>query len=166
MIRLLGRVFAILVFTMIATSCALLGGSDDQEMKSKDFKFSSPASPYKKVSISSADYVYQSEKTGSTIAINSLCQKYSDVKLDNLKSNILVGVDNLKVDQERTVTFNDREGKRTIAYGSTDGVRIRVDILIFKKNNCTFDLAFISRPDLYMTEAKIFEDFLVGFKVP
>ncbi|MCC6276723.1 MAG: hypothetical protein IT289_02265 [Oligoflexia bacterium] len=163
--RVSAIIFMILTL-LLSSGCALLGGTDDAEVKASNIKFNPPSSPFKKVSVSSADHVFQSEKTGSTIAVNSLCQKYVDVKLTHLRDNILAGVEQLKTESETDITYNDREGKRVVALGTMDVIKVKVDLLIFKKNNCTFDLTYISRPEFYATEKRHFDDFLARFKVP
>lgn len=157
--------FVCLSFSL--SSCAILGGGDEEVgTKNKEVKYTPPQSPYRQVLISSADAVWQSGKTGSTIAINSLCNKYQDVSLDNLKKNILAGIENLKIEKTEKVTHSGREAERIIVKGTTDGVPISVSMLIFKKNGCTFDVAYISRTEVFSTELLLFEKFLTTVSVP
>jgi hypothetical protein len=158
----------ILICTMIISiaGCAILGTADDPVVKSSNAKFSAPDSPFEKSNVSSADQVWQSKKTGSTIAVNSMCQKYSDLSLKNLEQNILAGIENLKVIDDKTTNFDGREASRLLAEGTTDGVPIRIDLLIFKKNNCTYDLAYIAKPQNFHLEKPLFEKFLGDFHAP
>ncbi|MDZ4677645.1 MAG: hypothetical protein SGI74_09070 [Oligoflexia bacterium] len=156
----------ILILFLSTSGCAILGSNDDPAVKSVNTKFSPPDSPYEKSNVSSADQVWQSKKTGSTIAVNSMCQKYADLSLKNLEQNILTGIENLKVIEEQDTTFDEREASRILAEGTIDGVPIRIDLLIFKKNNCTYDLAYISRPQNFTVEKPIFEKFLSNFHAP
>ena len=157
---------ALLAFFAACLGCAILGSGEDPVKKNPDIKFDSPNKPYEKSHISSADHVWQSGLTGNTIAINSTCQQYNDLTLKNRQQNILAGIDNLKVQTDDTVTFDGREAQRIVSLGTADGVPISVDLIILKKNNCTFDIAYIARTKTYKEEHLTFEKFLTGFHVP
>jgi hypothetical protein len=150
-----------------AAGCAVLGGGDDDPgVKNKAKQYTPPSSPFEKVSVSSADEVWQSSDTGSTIAVNSLCRKYQDVSIERLRENILSGIDELKVETTEKGTFDGRDSERVTVSGKTDGIPVTVSILIFKKNGCTYDLAYISRKQNFEKELQLFESFLKGFHVP
>jgi hypothetical protein len=146
--------------------CALLGSDDDPVQKNTAIKLEVPPTPWREVHISSADRVWQSTETGNTIAINSMCQRYSDLSLKKLQENILAGVENLKIRTEAKTMFKGREAERVVVDGTTDGIPIVVDLLILKKNGCTYDLAYIARDKTFDQERKIFEKFLTGFNAP
>lgn len=146
--------------------CALLGGNDDPVTKNTAIHYEHPGQPYERISVSSADLVWQSKKTGNTIAVNSLCQKYQDVSLKALGENILEGIDNLKIENSQTLTFDGREAERISAQGTTDGIPIAIRLLILKKNGCTYDLAYIARKTSFGSEEEIFEQFLKRFHAP
>jgi hypothetical protein len=147
--------------------CALFGGGgDDVVTRSTEMKAAAPPHPFKKIHVSSADRVWQSANTGNTIALNSMCQKYTDVSLPVLQNNMLEGVDDVKVVSSQTLTFQGRDAQRVKVRGKTDGVIVMVDLLTFKKNNCNYDLAYITRETEFEKEKLIFETFLKGFHVP
>ncbi len=167
--NILGKTSAralLFVFLGSGFGCALLGSGEDPVKKNPGIKFQPPPNPFAQSHISSADQVWQSESTGNTIAINSTCQEYSDLTLKDLQQNILGGIENLKVQSDKTVSFDGREAQRIVSVGSAEGVSISVDLLILKKNNCTYDLAYIARSKFYDDEHGIFETFLKRFHAP
>lgn len=155
-----------LILASGTSACALLGSDDDPVRKSGNISLEAPSAPWQEMHISSADRVWQSRKTGNTIALNSMCQKYTDVSLKKLQENILAGVENLKVRSEKTVMFKGREAERIVVDGTTDGIPITIDIFILKKNGCTYDLAYISRDKTFESERPDFDKFLGGFNPP
>ncbi len=157
----------LLLLLAIQSACAIIGGGDDDPgAKAKVIEHRPPATPFEKVSVSSADEVWQSRQTGSTIAVNSLCKKYQDVSLKRLRENILAGIEDVQVEKTENGSFDGRDSERVTVNGKTDGIPVKVNILIYKKNNCTYDLAFIARKEHFDKEVNIFEDFLKGFHVP
>ena len=163
------KIFLIILIasTALLEGCALLGGGDEEiGTKNTEVKYIHPAAPFEEVSVTSADKVWQSKKTGNTIALNSLCKKYEPMTLDNLKKNMLSGFDDLKIEKTENVTLSDREAQRILASGKAEGVPITVNILILKKNNCTYDIAYIARTAHFEKEKPQFEKFIQGFQAP
>ena len=151
-----GYFIFLIVGALYLPGCAVLGGSEETTERSTNFKFQEPPAPFKKFSGSTADYAWQSDRTGNTIAVHSMCQKYDDVKLDLLADNILAGVDNLNILQREKLKFDERDAERILADGKTDGVPVSVDILVLKKNSCTYDLVFAGCSTAFlMAEIKI-----------
>jgi hypothetical protein len=142
------------------------GGDDDPATKAKDFSFKEPGGAFRKLVGSTADHAWQSSKTNNTIAVNSTCQKYSNVSLADLTKNILAGIENLKVEDTTTTQFDGREGQHTHASGATDGVPIRIDLLTYKKNNCAYDITLIGLKKGFDDDHELFEEFLRGFHAP
>ena len=155
-----------LLIILAASGCALLGGNEEMGKKNNQIKYKNPQSPFEEVTVSSADKVWQSSKTGSTIAVNSLCKNTEDPSFENLKKNILAGFENLKVDKTENITFDEREAQKMKISGTTDSVPVTINLLIFKKNSCSYDIAYIARTNHYEKEKLIYEKFLEGFHAP
>ncbi len=163
----LRRISIVAIVAVSVVSCALLpNGDDDAGSKNFQIKYNNPPEPFEKTPVSTADVVWQSKKSGSTIAVNSLCKKYQDISLDNLKKNILSGIDELNIKSTDKLTFEGRDAEKVIAEGSTDGIPVSMELVIFKKNNCNYDLALISRKSNFDNEKPVFDKFLEGFHVP
>ncbi|MBK9292853.1 MAG: hypothetical protein IPM57_00145 [Oligoflexia bacterium] len=165
--RHLRKTLTLIIVLFFNSSCSIFGGGDEEVgTKNRDIKYAQPKAPYKQLLLSSADAVWQSQKTGSTIAINSLCNKEHKSSLNSLKKNILSGIDDLKIESSKRITYNQSEAEKIIAHGTTEKVPIKVSVLIFKKRDCTFDIAYISRASLFSKEISVFETFLEGLVVP
>jgi len=146
--------------------CALFSGDEDFGHKNSGIRFVEPDSPYKRIDVTSADRVWQSTRTGNTIAVNSVCKTSEDRSLKALEQSILSGVENLKVNSTGNLTVDEAKADRIGAEGKTDGVPIDIDLIEFRKGECTYDLAYVGRKKDFSSEQKIFNRFLEGFHAP
>ena len=60
----------------------------------------------------------------------------------------------------------DLDADRIHAEGSTDGDLVDVDLVIVKKSDCTYDLAYVGRRATFTEELGIFQTFLERFHAP
>ena len=60
--------------------------------------------------------------------------------------------------------LDGRGALRTISTGETDGVPLKFDSVVLKKNDCTIDLVYISKPENYSDNVADFEAFYNGFR--
>src|ERR1700722_15139876 len=89
------RILIFSAFLISSVGCALFSSDEEPAQKNTKLQFEDPDMPYRKIDVSNADSVWQSNDTGNTIAINSSCKK-DDANLKTLEDNILAGVDHLK----------------------------------------------------------------------
>jgi len=148
-------------------ACSILGSGGDAPAKSNSTKYNPPPSPFQETPMhGGADHAWQSERTGNTIAYNSECSKDEDPSLEMLKKKIFSGIDRLKLDPSQSVHIDDREGQRVTGTGFVDGVPVKLSVLTFKKDGCTYDLLYIAREKSFGAELSAFDQFLKGFRAP
>src|ERR1041385_1487985 len=87
----------ILTAAFCLSSCALFSSDEDTPHKNAEVRFTAPGQPFSKINVTSADEVWQSTRTGNTIAINSVCKASQDRSVKAMEDSILGGVENLKV---------------------------------------------------------------------
>jgi hypothetical protein len=148
------------------TACALFGGGEEDPVKNFNVKLSAPPSPYEEIKVSSADHVWQSLKTGNTIALNSSCVEKNKEDLHSLEKGIFSGVDNVVIKNETKITVDGAPAVRTYAEGKTDNIPISIDLVVIEKNNCTYDLAYVARTATFAAERTLFNNFIERFHSP
>lgn len=121
--------------------------------------------PFQKIDESTADGVWQSEKTGNTIAINSSCRKAGDT-IKSEEDSVLAGIEHIKSRQSQRITLDGSTADRIHAEGTSDGDLVDVDLVIVKKSDCTYDLAYVGRRATFKEELGIFQTFLERFHAP
>jgi hypothetical protein len=163
--QLLERIL-ILVALQVFGGCAIFGGSEDEPVKNTSVKVAPPQAPFEEVRVSDADRVWQSRKTGNTIAYNSACLENLKEDLGTLEKRILSGVDNIKILSQIKLTVDGAPAERTRAEGKTDGVPISIDLVTIKKSNCTYDLAYVTRVVTFAVEQNTFQQFVERFHTP
>jgi len=158
------------ILTLIAlyalTACALFGGGEEDPVKNLNLKMTPPPNPYEEIKVSSADHVWQSLKTGNTIAVNSSCVERNKEDLHSLEKGIFSGVDNVIVRSETKITVDGAPADRTYAEGKTDNIPISIDLVVIEKNNCTYDLAYVARTATFAAERALFDNFIERFHSP
>lgn len=160
------RFLLTLTLSAVFAGCSLFLGDEDAAKKNTHIKFEAPPSPYLRLSITTADTVWQSQETGNSIAINSTCKKNAEKNLSALENNLLLGIEHLKIINETSEKLDGQDARRVVAEGKSEGVAIQADLVILEKNDCTYDLAYIARKKTYETEHGIFDKFLPGFHAP
>jgi len=129
---------------LVCSSCSLLVGSSDNDLKSETMRINYLSSNWQPITPDSADYAVQNPVSGSVITANSMCKKYDSTSLKHLTINILSGVESPIELSSITLQFNAREALQTAIKGKLDGVLTFMDILTVRKNRCVYDFILIS----------------------
>jgi hypothetical protein len=132
----------------------------------KDVKYVEPAEPFNDFKVKTADKAWISRKTGNTISFISDCHASVDPTLQQMENESLMVMDKLKVLTTQQIEFNGREAISTVAEGEVDGVPVKTQLVVLKKNNCNFTLSYGGLKNRFDTESKIFQTFPENFKAP
>jgi len=130
----------------------------------KDIKYTQPENPFQEIKVSSGDKAWLSGKTGNTISFISDCNGNADPTLQQLEGESLAVFDKLKILQTQSFDYNGREAQRTLAQGEVDGVAVKTEIVVFKKNGCNFTLNYGGVSKTFDTEKNYFDKFVESFK--
>ncbi len=160
------KTIALLFFYSYLSSCVSVNLPSSSGTKSAAVDFKPPAKPFISTDTKSADKAWISQKNGNTISYLSDCGSPIDPPLQQIESDTLNFLENLKILSSETKTFNGRESLETIAQGNVDGVAVKMRVLTFKKNNCSYSLVYGGVKDKFNSELGEFDHFLQGFKVP
>jgi len=151
-------------FAVGLSNCVSVNLPSSSGSPAKDVKFDAPASPFEDMKVKTADKAWISKNTGNTISFLSDCNSSSDPTLQQLQSESLAVLDNLKVLDSKDSDFNGRESNSTFAQGEVDGVPVKTEILVFKKNGCNFTLSYGGVLSRFEAEKKFFDKFKESFK--
>ena len=101
---------------------------------------------------------------GGTIAANKVCGDADDVPLDVLTNHLLFGVEHKREHARTPLTLAGRAALRTRLDATLDGVAVALDLVVLKKDGCTYDLMLIARPDALARRQPDFDRFVAGFQ--
>ena len=154
-------IISLLIFFIGCVSVKL---SQEQLAKSKHINYTPPSKPFKTFQTPSADRAWKNKKTGSSISYLSSCNEPGEPDLNAIKNNTLSGINDLKILSEKNITFNKREALHVQSTGFLDGIKIHLNLIIFKKNRCNYTLTFISLDSFYEADIKHFNAFVENFE--
>ena len=166
LILLYRQAFVAMAFAWLCGGCVAVNIGPGKPTKAESAKFEAPTSPFQEVPHASFDKAWKSKVTGNTIAFLSECKAGDDTSLKNLENESLSVLDNRQIKSTQDLDYNDRQAIRSSAQGLVDGVPVGMEILIFKKNDCTFTLSFVGRQSKLAADLPLFQSFLDRFKVP
>jgi hypothetical protein len=160
------RLFFVFALLATATACVSVNVKPATPKHADHLAYTAPPAPFaEQDSNGSADKVWQSQKTGNTIAVLSEC-KTEDTRLEYLEKDTINAMTDPKVEATSRFTYNEREAIQTTATGLMDGIGIEMKVVTFKKNGCDFVLTYVGRSTSFARELDAFDDFLKGFKAP
>ena len=128
--------------------------------------FIAPPAPFEKDGRDDVDAAWKNGRNGNVISYLSDCKDPSDPTLDTIISGVLSGLNDLHFESQRDLTFGGRGARRSLATGKVDGVPTKIDLLVFKRNQCIYVLNYIGVLPAFGENTREFERFLAEFRAP
>jgi hypothetical protein len=100
---------------------------------------------------------------GGTILAHATCEPRGDASLDVLTNHLLFGIEEAREQSRTPLSLDGRRALRTRVDGALDGVPIALDLVVLKKDSCTYDLELASSPEVFARRQPDFERFFTGF---
>lgn len=114
-----------------------------------------------------SDILYQDQKTGSTISVNSACKNYSRGSkkrtLKHLSDELILGVFQPATKTQQEFRVDHHPALRTIATGSLHHQEITLETIVFQIGGCTYDLIYIARSHSFQANEDDFLHFVSTF---
>lgn len=148
------------------SACVSVNVGTGKTSKASDVDFTEPSASFRNVKVADTDEAWQSSTTGNSISYISECGPSSDLSLEAIQQDSLSGLNNRDILDSKEVDYNGRAALRTLASGKTDGIDVKVDLMIFKKNGCSYTLSYIGVANEFESERSVFNKFLEGFRAP
>ena len=132
-----------------------------------------------------SDVAYQSQTTSSVISINSACKSYlntDDNKEDNkndesktgqnggknlkeLTRELLLGFSDTSLPEERTLTLDGTPALQTTLRGMLNQESVVIRTVVLQRENCVYDLMYVSRPKSFKTNEDVFSRFVSSLRL-
>lgn len=143
------------------SGCSIFFGSPEAPKTAKNSRytitFARPHWEYQQDNRS--DYVFKNVKDGRIILSNSFCEEFQEQPLEQLAKKTFRTIEDFKPAKGTYTAFNDREAYRLEGSGSVDGVKVNLQLLNTRRDNCYFDFLAISPQGTQPTD-EAFADFL------
>lgn len=149
------RIAILIYIVLLAQSCSLFSSSNDSSVyvKSTQIKTDFTLNNWKAIkNHESADIVFEKNKTGSLIIVNSNCRKNNLSNLQTLKASVLSGIEKIEIESEKNINLHNREALETIFTGSLDGIKRHLALTIFQRDFCIYDMIFIAKKKDHFTK--------------
>ncbi len=154
----------LIAFMVILSGCISVSiKNKDASTKSDKFKYTSPPSPFEKISSEQADLAWQNSHSGNTIALLSECSDSKDPSLQTLEGETIQALTGYQVTKTNNLKFEDRDAMRSEVEGVVDGISVKMNVLTFKKNSCAYTLTYLGRAKGFSKDISVFENFLQKF---
>lgn len=122
------------------------------------------SSKWRRLDVAAQAVAFYNDKAGATISTDAFCKSsFEDLPLATLTAHLFKGVDKYTVVSKKELDLNGRGALRTVASGEVDGVPLKFDTVVLKKNFCTFDFMLVTPSGGYERVVKDFEEFYKGF---
>ena len=157
--------FCFFPISLFLNSCITIGVSKDP-LPAKNLELKAPSSPFSDLKSKTGDKAWISSKTNNVISYISDCSPTQDPTLDQLEQDALSGLEKSEIKQRDEINYNQRVARNTVAEGLVDGVKIKINVLSFKKNSCNYNLIYGGIADRFDGEANEFKIFKENFRAP
>lgn len=143
----LGFVAAVLCAFSCGSSGAVFDGHEYRNGKIA-FRVGDVPASWRRLDVTDASLAFRDDSREASILLNARCgAKDGDVPLVSLTGQLIMGTTDREFEKEETIPFDGREARHSILKAKLDGVLLRYDIYVEKKDGCTYDFVYVSPPD-------------------
>ncbi len=148
-------------------SVSVIGYRHQMVFLKKDLYYKVGALPedWQKLDVHAKAAAFHNKGLGATISTDAFCgSAFEDAPLKTLTGQLFAGTAKHSIVSEREFQLDGRGALRTVSTGEVDGVPLKFDSVVIKKNNCTIDFVYMSPPEKYAGGVGDFETFFNGFR--
>ena len=153
------------VFLLAVLSACVSLKFSPQTQRSNKVDYKPPVSPFILTQSDSADVAWIDQETGNIISYQSICNESLDPDLNTILKKSTLGLTNKKILKRTSMDYNARKADRITVSGQMDGVDVRLEFVLFKKNACSYTLSFVGLPEHFNKATEVFNQFVKEFKV-
>jgi len=159
--------FSTLVFASFCISaCVSVSIGPGKPVAAKNVRYKEPPPPYAQFTSEEIDAGWKNATAGTSISYKSSCGESLDLPLESIQQSMLYGIDNVKILKSQKLPYNEREALNSIVEGKVDGVDTKMQLLILKKNRCTYMISYVALKKSFEKDQKNFQNFLNHFEAP
>ena len=156
----------LVIATLLLSGCVTVDVAPKKAESAQNVMYADPAPPFKSSANKSTDRLWISAKSGNTISYLSECGGSQEPTLEQLENEALGSLIDMKILSSEKIDYNNREALKTLAEGKVDGVKVKMNLLTLKKNNCNYTLVYGGVAKKFDAEQSYFQTFLESFKAP
>lgn len=152
--------------TAIVVGAALaLGacGKSSSYARASKFRHGDLPAGWEKTSVKGLAAAWYHPEYGATAGVAPVCEGISDATLESLAQQELVGLEQREMVEEGRVAVDGREAIDWVVKGSVDGVLVVMNLVVFRKDGCVYDLNLVSKPETFDRARAEFRGFVGGF---
>lgn len=150
---------------LFGSGCVSVSLPKSQAKKSDRLVFGYQPKSFEIQDQQNVDVAWKNTSNGSIISALSECDSGIDPTLESLKSEVLSGLEQEEVLLDKKVQAFEREGLRYAVRGKVDGAAFLVDLLIVKRDGCSFVMSYVVNPKTYPQEVNEFEKWLNSMRL-
>jgi hypothetical protein len=155
------------VFALLAMACAHGDSFDEGVLRKGDLAVHVGPLPssWRRVDVDGADLAFRDEAHEGSALFDVRCgRRDDDASLAVLTSHLMMGTTDREVETQETIPFDGREAMHSLFRAKLDGVPMRYDLYVMKKDGCVYDLVYVSAPDHFAEGMRDFEGFARGVR--
>lgn len=152
------------LLALLLAGCATRGTLSDNLYRNGPvaFRIGELPAEWRRVQVADGQLAFHHDG-GGTILAHATCEARVDVSLDVLTNHLLFGIEGARERSRIPLSLDGRRALRTRVDGALDGVPIALDLVVLKKDSCTYDLELASSPEVFARRQADFERFFTGF---
>jgi hypothetical protein len=119
-----------------------------------------------------SDVAYQSKSSASIISLDSACRLAPDPSrlgaerdLKTLTDLLLLGITDVTLREERGMEVQKTPALETTIKGKLNGESMQIRTVVLKRQNCVYDLVYMSRPQYFERQLSDFSHFVASLKL-
>jgi len=115
-----------------------------------------------------ADTTYQNIQSQGIISINSSCNSAVTGKpnpLSNAMNLLFLGMKDISSQKEETLVISGYPALSRTTQGEMDGLRTKIQAIVVQKNDCIYDLMYVSSPEHFEDDQAIFTQFVSSLRL-
>ena len=153
------------VFAVLVMACVHGDSFDNGVLRKGDLvvHLGPLPSSWRRVDVDGADLAFRDDvHEGSALFDVSCGRRDDDAPLPVLTGHLIMGTTERELETQETIPFDGREAMHSLFRAKLDGVPMRYDIYVMKKDGCVYDIVYVAPPDFFAEGARDFELFARG----
>ncbi len=155
----------LIALVLLLAGCVSLSLPKTTDTKSTDAAFTPPQNPFIEISQDHLDRAWRNPKNGNTISYYSECPEDGGPSLENIQRGLVQSVNGGRILARDRIKISGEDALKAVVQGTFEGVASRIEMVLFKKENCNYILTYIGVVDHFKTNHPAFEAFVKSFEV-
>lgn len=135
----------------------------DSDVKSKDSLVTPPGAEWAPVDSGTADVAFRNSGDSSTLSVNSVCDQYQSLSLEELSKTLTSGFDSLQEHSSGPAVVGGFPALSKVISAKLDGHPFKMAFAILRSKRCVYDISLIAKPENFEARMGDFNAFLVSF---